>query len=65
MKNEAAKNREILYSIRNELFVGAISYDEAKAKAAPIIEQINAESRRLAKKYGMKPQLVSFGAIMR
>lgn len=65
MKQDAINNRNILYAIRQQLLVGAISYDEAKRQAMPIIDQINDRSREIAKKHGMKPQLVTFGSIMR
>ena len=62
---KAIKNREILYGIRDRLFAGDISYEEAKKLAAPIIADINTTAIKLAKKYNTKPQLVSFHAIMR
>lgn len=62
---KAVKNREILYGIRDRLFAGQISYDQAKKEAAPIIAEINKKAVELGKKYGVKPQLVSFHSIMR
>lgn len=44
---------------------GEITYDEAKAEAAPTIAAINAKEIELAKKYNRKPGKVSFAAIMR
>ena len=65
MKEEAIKNRQILYGIKNRLLYGEISYEQAKAEAEPIIANINEKATELAKKYGMKPQLVNFHSLMR
>ena len=65
MKEQAIKNREILEDIKSRLFIGAISYDQAKAEAEPIIAEINKKAIELGKKYGMRPKLVSFQALMR
>ena len=62
---KAINNRAILFGIRDRLMLGQITYDEAKAEAEPIIADINKTAVELAKKYGMKPQLVSFQSIMR
>ena len=42
------------------LKMGAINFDKAKEMAKPHIEAINEKSREIAKKYGVKPKLVSF-----
>lgn len=65
MKEQAMKNRERLGDIKARLSVGDISYDQAKAEAEPIIAEINKKAVELGKKYGVKPQLVSFAALMR
>ena len=65
MKEKKKKNREILEDIKSRLFIGAISYDQAKAEAEPIIAEINKKAIELGKKYGMRPKLVSFQALMR
>lgn len=65
MTSTAAENRDKLYGIRKQMLSGQITYDEAKEQAAPIIEAINAKAKEIAKKHGKRPQLVSFGAIMR
>lgn len=61
----AAYNRKTLYGIRDRLFYGEITYEQAKAEAEPIIAEINKKAAELAKKYGVKPQYVSFQSIMR
>ena len=65
MKEQAKKNREILEDIKAKLLVGAISYEQAKNEAEPVIAEINKKAIELSKKYGVKPQLVSFAALMR
>lgn len=44
---------------------GDISYNEAKAEARPVIDEINTTAKRLAKKYGLTSSKVSFAALMR
>lgn len=65
MTNEAKKNREAMEAIKANLAQGKISYAEAKSQAEPVITRINAKAREIAKKYGMRPRLVSFNEIMR
>ena len=42
------------------LKLGVIDFDKAKEMAQPHIEVINEKSKEIAKKYGVKPRLVSF-----
>lgn len=65
MTTTAAENREKLYGIRKQMLSGQITYDEAKEQAAPVIKAINDKAKEIAKRHGKRPQLVSFGAIMR
>lgn len=65
MTNEAQKNREQIEAIRAQLSHGFITYEQAKTQAAPIIASVNAKAREIAKKYGMRPRLVSFNEIFR
>jgi hypothetical protein len=65
VKNEAIENREAISRIKMDLALGLISYSEAKNQAEPIIAGINKKSIEIAKKYGMKPKLVSFATLMR
>ena len=52
-------------AIKANFAQGRISYAEAKSQAEPIIASINAKAKQIAKKYGMRPRLVSFNEIMR
>lgn len=62
---KAIANRTALYGIRDRLNLGEITYEQAKEEAKPIIAEINKKAIELGKKYGIKPQLVSFQSIMR
>lgn len=65
MKAQALKNRDIILDIRNRLYWGVITYDEAKAEAEPIIEKMNERIAEIAKKHGKRPYKLSFAALMR
>lgn len=65
MNKQAIENRIKINEIKNMLDLGCISYDNAKSLAKPIIDSINGKSKELAKKYGVKPRLVSFEGLMR
>ena len=62
----AIRNRTKVQMIRRRMLSGEITYEEAKAEAQPIIDQINETAARLAKKHGIKARgKVSFAAMMR
>lgn len=61
----AVENRAKMQDIRRRMLSGAITYDQAKAEAQPLIEAINAHSAAIAKKYNKRPTKLSFAAIMR
>lgn len=65
MSEEAIKNRVAIESVRVALNTGQITYEQARKKAKPVIDSINEKSKELAKKYGVRPQLVSFEGLMR
>lgn len=65
MKDNAINNREKLNQIKYDMACGVISYDEAIERAAPVVEAINNKACELAKKYGMRPQLVNARALLR
>jgi len=58
-------NREKLFNIRGKLLTGIISYDEAKAEAIPIIEEINKQGQVIAKKHKKRFYGLTFSGIMR
>lgn len=65
MQPAAIKNREELYKIRAALVSGAITYDQAKLLAAPILIAVNARGKEIAKKYGKRHTPVTFAGVMR
>lgn len=65
MTNEAKQNREKINAIKASLANGQISYAEAREQAEPVITKINAAAKEIAKKYSMRPRLVTFNEIFR
>lgn len=63
--SKAIENRLKIQRIRQRMLSGEISYSEARTEAQPVINEINATSKRLAKKYGVPSGKVSFAALMR
>lgn len=45
--------------------LGEVSRDEAKKYIMPYIDAFNEKSKSIAKKYGMKPQVISFPKFIR
>lgn len=46
------------------LFSG-VSHNTVKERLQPYIDEVNRRGKEIAKKYGKKPKLVSFGPLMR
>lgn len=62
----AINNQQKIADIRRRMLNHEITYDQAKTEAQPIIDDINAAAKQLAKKYKMRgAPKVSFAAIMR
>lgn len=57
--------RNALQEIRCKMLRGLISYDEAKAEAQPIIDEMNKKGREVAKKYKQKFKGFTFSSLMR
>lgn len=57
--------KDLLDVIRRDMINGVLTYDEAKEKAQPIIDEMNAIARGIAKKYGKKHQDFTFSKLMR
>jgi hypothetical protein len=51
--------------IKYKLHRNMISYDEAKEKAAPLINELNIRASKVAKKHGKKAVKFSFTKMMR
>lgn len=57
---------DALKEIRMMLRTGAISFEEAKKKAAPLFEAINERGKQIAKEHGIKRyKPISFTSFMR
>lgn len=52
-------------TIRIKMLRGILSYDEAKATAQPIIDQMNEIGRKVAAKYGKRHTDFTFASLMR
>lgn len=65
MTNKAAYNQQRIQEISHQYHAGELTREQAQEAAAPIIEDINQAAKRIAKKYGMRPKLISFIEIMR
>lgn len=61
----AIDNQLKIQNIRRRMLSHDITYDQAKAEAQPIIDDINTAAKRLAKRYNLPARKVSFAAMMR
>ncbi len=61
----AISNQLKIADIRRRMLTHEISYEQAKAEAQPIIDDINTAASQLAKKYKLRAPKVSFAAMMR
>ena len=57
--------RDKISEIRGEMLSGKITYDEARIKAQPIIDEMNKIGREISAKYGKKHHDFSFASLMR
>ena len=65
IKDKAVRNRDGIERIKRMYNLGQIDRETAKQLAKPFIESINADMKKIAKKYGKKPQSVDFINLMR
>lgn len=61
----AIDNQQKIANIRRRMLSGELSYEQAKAEAQPIIDNINAAAQCLAKKHNVRAGKLTFAAIMR
>lgn len=57
--------RNAIEHIRFKMIKGLITYDEAKAEAQPIIDEMNKKGLEVAKKYGRRFTKFTFSTLMR
>lgn len=57
--------KDIIDGIRRDLMSGVLTYDEAREKAQPVIDEMNRLARKIAAKYGKKHQDFTFSKLMR
>ncbi len=62
---KAEVNMQVLESIRSQYKQGLIGRDTAKLFAKPIIERMNEDIERIAKKHKKKPFKLTFERLMR
>lgn len=65
MTEEVKRLMTVADQAKISYYQGYISYEEAKVKIMPYIKAVNKKSKEIAKKYNMKPRLVSMGDYMR
>jgi ribosomal protein S11 len=63
--SETMKHTEEMNNIKMWMTTGAITYDRAKEMAAPHLEAMNQKAQEIAKKYGLKPRIITFAGFMR
>lgn len=65
MNNETKALKDKAYIAKFELMHGEITYKEALEMVKPYIDAVNAKSKEIAKKYGMRPKLVNVKSFLR
>lgn len=63
--NEVQELKANAETARAKLLHGVIDYKTAKEMTEPYIDAVNAKSKEIAKKYNMRPKLVSVKAFLR
>ena len=57
--------REQLECIKFKFYTGQISYYQAKEEAQPVIDEMNAKGKEIAKKYNQRFKPFTFSSLMR
>lgn len=60
-----ADYRNILETIKIKMLHGYLTYDEAKAEAEPIIEEMNQKAKDIALRHRRKHKKFTFSSLMR
>lgn len=64
-EEEKKKLRQLSYDVRILYLSGKITREEAKEELKEFVEFYNETSKKIAKKYGMKPHKFCFASFMR
>lgn len=65
LKDEVRELKASAETARAKLLYGVIDYKTAKEMTEPYIEAVNAKSKEIAKKYNVRPKLVSVKVFLR
>lgn len=57
--------RKKILEIRSDYLMGEITFDQAKAKVEPLLEEMNEKGLAVAKKHGRKFRKLTFGYVFR
>lgn len=57
--------RAAIQQIKTEYMVGAITFDEAKAKVLPLLDEMNEKGAAIAKKAGFRYKKLGFSYVFR
>lgn len=63
MNNKELKMRAD--AAKANLYLGAITYDEAKEAVKPYVEAFNKKSKEIAKKYNQRPRTITVSKFLR
>lgn len=65
VSSKADINRQVIENIKKNLHLGTIDYDFAKVMAQPIIDEMNEDITKIAKKHGKPAYKLTFIGLMR
>lgn len=65
MTEETKALKEQAFEAKKNFMIGMLNRDEAKKLIDPYLAAVNKRSKELAKKFNMRPKLVSFTGFMR
>lgn len=61
----AVNNQAKIQTIRRLMLSGKLNYEQAKAEAQPVIDDINTTAKRLAAKHKLHARTIHFEELMR
>lgn len=65
MTDKAYANRRFVAQVKTDLFRGIISYEVARRRIQPIVDNINKTARELAEKHGVKYSPITPNSLLR